>query len=625
MNNGASASPAPGSSTAGLPGSVPGSRPRRRGRRWRPRWLWWPAWLRDWQTFRSVLLGWWYSASAYEIRAAVLDTWRHPGLVVLGMVVVFWPLSGFTWFPLAVAGGAWVVVYLVTRPVRWWLRWRVRRATLPTIGIVTLLVLTGQAGPLAWGVAVGLWLMVAGVTDNWRARRRLVAWICQAVARAVRVDPADLRVRRAEWDRRRLTWAEVDTRGRLRVEDPAVRERVAGAVSWSLRHAGGHTVSWPAGLNTFEITADPALPELVDEQHWPDDLPGIPIGVTDTASADGVVETLDAVTGEPVASLPVLLVHPGESQRHYLIVGGTGAGKSNFTRGFLARSLRMGWFPGGCFIFDGKAGSDYIVFEGREGVRCVAREPHEWEENLAAVAEMMRGRYEEDAAYHRGLRGKPDHPRWAIVLDEVQEIRRVLGKKVLDPFLQQISRQVRAANGRLVVVTQRPDAEDAIPGAVRDMLEDRIILGFVSGTGARMVLEKDWQAVSDEYGQAPVPGRGLARIAGRLVRIQSFRLDPPREHPELETFYPLKAAPDGQSPATQVRRSANDADDRPRSGTLPTTKSRWAPAPSARPEPTSLPDDAPTPAYGMPTARTPQPPPAGSNSPQRRDQGRGTA
>ena len=67
--------------------------------------------------------------------------------------------------------------------------------------------------------------------------------------------------------------------------------------------------------------------------------------------------------------------------------GGTGAGKSNFTRSFVARSLRMGWVPGDCFILDGKADSDYIVFVGREGVRCVAREPAEWEDNMAAVAE----------------------------------------------------------------------------------------------------------------------------------------------------------------------------------------------------------------------------------------------
>jgi hypothetical protein len=348
-------------------------------------------------------------------------------------------------------------------------------------------------------------------------------------------------------------------------------------------------------LNTFEITADPPLPELVDEQHWPDDLPGIPIGVTDTANADGVVDTVDAVTGESLGSLPVLLIHPGDSQRHYLIVGGTGAGKSNFTRGFVARSLRMGWFPGGCFIFDGKAGSDYIVFEGREGVRCVAREPGEWEKNMTAVEDMMRARYDEDAAYHRGLRGKPDNPRWMVILEEVQEIRRTLGKKIVDPFLQQISRQVRAANGRLVVVTQRPDADDAIPGAVRDMLEDRIILGFVSGTGARMVLEKDWQAVTDEYGQAPVAGRGLARTSGRLVRIQSFRLDPPREHPELEAFYPPQLPSDSTADGTDA------TTDQPRSGTLPTATTRWAPAPPTTaptppaPDTPTVDDDAPTP------------------------------
>ena len=174
-----------------------------------------------------------------------------------------------------------------------------------------------------------------------------------------------------------------------------------------------------------------------------------------------------------------------------------------------------------------------------------------------------------------------------------------LGKKVVDPFLQQISRQVRAANGRLVVVTQRPDTEDAIPGAVRDMLEDRIILGFVSGTGARMVLEKDWQAVTDEYGQAPVPGRGLARVAGRLVRIQAFRLDPPREHPELEVFYPPKTAQDAPCVAPAGSGNAGDANRR-RSGTLPTTTSRWAPSPPPEPSPST---DAPPPRAGRPIPR----------------------
>lgn len=532
-----------------------------------------PVWLREW---RLRLAAWWYAPSVYELRAAYLDTRRHPVLVVLVAVAVFWPLAGFTWLPIAAAVGVWLVVVLGTRWVHWWWRWRVRRIFLPGIGLLTLAVLTIQAGPLAWGIAIGLWLVIAAVTDDWRARRRLLAWIREAVARSVRIDPRELVTRGSQWDRRRLVWAEIDTRGLVRVEEPAVRERISGAVAWSLRHAGGYTVDWPAGLVTFEITADPALPEQVDELAWPPGLPGIPIGVTDAAHADGVVDTVDAMTGEVLASWPVALVHPGESQRHYLIVGGTGAGKSNFTRGFIARALRMGWFPGGCFIFDGKAGSDYIVFEQRQGIHCVAREPEEWEQHLAGVSGMMRARYEQDAAYHRGQCPKPDLPRWLVVLDEVQEIRTVLGKKVVDPFLQQISRQIRASNGRLMVVTQRPDTEDAIPGAVRDMLEERVILGFVSGTGARMVLDKDWQQVTDEYGQTPVPGRGVARLAGKLVRVQSFRLDPPREHPELEAFYP---------PALVEQRTC------PQSGTLPTTQTRWAPPP---------PDETPTPALGVP-------------------------
>ncbi|ONI77825.1 hypothetical protein ALI144C_30810 [Actinosynnema sp. ALI-1.44] len=82
---------------------------------------------------------------------------------------------------------------------------------------------------------------------------------------------------------------------------------------------------------------------------------------------------------------------------------------------------------------------------------------------------MMRQRYDEDAEYERGNTGKPDFPRYLVVLDEVQGIRATLGKNELDPILQQISRQIRASKGKLLLATQRPDAEDAIPGAVRDM------------------------------------------------------------------------------------------------------------------------------------------------------------
>jgi hypothetical protein len=89
----------------------------------------------------------------------------------------------------------------------------------------------------------------------------------------------------------------------------------------------------------------------------------------------------------------------------------------------------MGWFPGGVFLFDGKGGSDCIPFEDWIGVHCVARDPEAWAEHMPQVAAMMRSRYDEDAEYHRGHSPRPNHPRYLVVLDEVQEIRGTLGNR----------------------------------------------------------------------------------------------------------------------------------------------------------------------------------------------------
>src|SRR5438309_9726426 len=42
-----------------------------------------------------------------------------------------------------------------------------------------------------------------------------------------------------------------------------------------------------------------------------------------------------------------------------------------------------------------------------------------------------------------------------------------------------------------------------------------------------------WRTVVDEYGAATTPGRGMARIGGRLIRLQSFWLPTPRTVPEI--------------------------------------------------------------------------------------------
>jgi hypothetical protein len=206
-----------------------------------------------------------------------------------------------------------------------------------------------------------------------------------------------------------LTWCEIDHRGVIREEESTVRDRIAAAASWSLRHLGRYTVSWVPGTNAFEIQADPLLPTSVDEQHW-GELPGIPIGVTDLASADGVVETIDATTGDLLVSLPVKLINPADSEKHLLVIGGTGSGKSNFTRGFIARALRMGWFPGGVFIFDGKGGSDYIPFEGRVGDLV----PDEHSLSLAATVH----HHVVAIAFEGDVRVGPRHPRIECIMQK---------------------------------------------------------------------------------------------------------------------------------------------------------------------------------------------------------------
>lgn len=550
------------------------TRPTRHGRRI-------PEWLTDWRTARSILTAWWYSATALELRAAYVDARRAPGIVVAGMVAVCWPLSGFSWIPVAVAVvAAWVTLRL-TRRLWWRTRIRVRRWSYPVIGLGALVTLVIEAGPRAWLLSIGLWLITAGLTDTIRARRRLTDWLIQHLARTTRTDIEEWRTGSAEWDGRTLLNAELRFGNSVRAEEPAVRERVTQAVSWSLRHSGRYNVEWPAGTSSAVIRALPILPTHVDEQHWPD-LPGIVIGVTDAETADGVVETIDAETKETITSHPVALIDPGDAERHYLVAGGTGAGKSVWCRGFISRGILKGWWPGGVYLFDGKAGSDFIPFENRQGVHCVARTPEEWAEWLPRIVAVMTNRYEEDAEYERGRRGKPDSPRYLVVFDEIQQIRASLGHETFDPLIQQIARQIRASNGRLLVATQRPDADDAIPGAVRDMLEDRIILGFLSAIGARMMLDHEWRAATDEYGAQTVPGRGIARIGGRIIRIQTPYLPRLRQHPQAAPLYPPMREKDAPDPAPSQAATA-----------------RWAPT---APEDTGEADQGPQNATQGPTS-----------------------
>jgi hypothetical protein len=375
------------------------------------------------------------------------------------------------------------------------------------------------------------------------------------------------------------------------------------AIVWALRHYPDveYTVSWLAGATALRVTAQPPLPGYVGDRVWPRLRGGIVIGVCAHQEADAIVR------GTELGDLGVRLWRP-DDERDLLIAGVKGSGKTVLGRGIVVRGLRDGWFPGGVWILDGKSGGDYAALDGRAGIRAVARNPDEWAAVLRhLVEEIMRPRYEETYAYQRGLAGRPDHARVAAVLDEVQNIRAQLGAEAMDP-LDALARMARAARVSLVVLTQRPDASDAIPGAIRDQLEDRAAVGWLSRDGGRMVLDDDWRTVvadPDRPTQRP-RGRAVVRIAGRLSAVQVPDLPSPVDRPEVEPLYPPRTV--GTAPEPGHATDAAPVPDVPPAvpDVAPRVPPSGAPPDDSGPADGRPPEDTPPPSAGRPTRRPPR-------------------
>ncbi|MGH3789756.1 MAG: hypothetical protein ACRDQ9_02960 [Pseudonocardiaceae bacterium] len=486
-----------------------------------------------------TLQDWWLSAGGYELRAAWRDLRRAPGVTLTVLALLLWPWAGFTTAPASTGAVVWLLIWAVT----WFLpSWRARRQARrwaqPVVVALVLGWLALSAGIGGWLITIGLGLIAAALTDTLRARRRVAAWVLGGIAGAARVDPASLRLHRPRWTERRLDAAEITYTDTLRDSDPAVRERISEAISWRLRHAGTYDISWPSGVQAFELRRAASLPDSALDQLWPPDLPGLPIAITDDRDADLIIEKHDENTDEIVSRVPVRLWKP-DAERHLLIVGGTGAGKTEFVRRLIAVCLRIGLFLGGVYILDGKSSGSYACLVAREGVHMVAREPSEWLAGMGEVSGIMKSRYDAQWNYRLGRGPKPDMPRVSLIIEECQEIRAQLGADA-DRFFSQLGRQCREAQITLIFVTQRPDVKDAIPGAVRDMLEDRVVLGFVSPKGAQMALEDRWRDATDNYGEQMPPGRGVARLAGKYSRIQGLYAGDPIDRPESEPLFPPK-------------------------------------------------------------------------------------
>jgi hypothetical protein len=188
-----------------------------------------------------------------EVRAAWEDVRRVPYVVALGVLAVVWPVSGRPWLPLAIGGAAWLLITLITRPMSWKVRATVRRIAWPLIIAAVLVVLADQSRWWSWTLAVGLVLLVLGLTPTLRARWRETVRVRHELGDALLISPDAFAVESTRWDGRRLVSAIVRfDRKTVPVWEADVRTRITEALSWSVRPATA-VVDWPTGIDALKV------------------------------------------------------------------------------------------------------------------------------------------------------------------------------------------------------------------------------------------------------------------------------------------------------------------------------------------------------------------------------------
>lgn len=421
---------------------------------------------------------------------------------------------------------------------------RVRRYGVAGGALVGALVVLIVADSALLGLlfAVALLVAVLALTGERRRHSRQRRWLLGHIAEAAKeFDPEagggwDLRTE--VWDGERLVSAEAWYPASFQASDPKRRAAIERSVMWAMRHEPQtYGLEWPAGARLARIVSEPPLPARLLDGLWPP-APGIVLGACALVHADVRVR-------DEAGQLLGLRTWDPEAERDLLVAGVKGSGKTILMRGIVVRGLAADWFPDGVIILDGKASGDYAPLEGRRGILVVARTPEQWRAALGMLVTLMHERYEQMYEWQAGRRpDRPDLPRMLLLIDEIQAIIAELGQEAIDA-VNALARMARGAHITLVVGTQRPDAKDAVPGAIRDQLEDRIAVGYMSPDGARMVLEDAWRLVVDDDDETGLTanttkprGRAVARIAGRLCRIQVPWLDSPVIDPGVDPLYP---------------------------------------------------------------------------------------
>ncbi len=545
-----------------------------------------------------------------ETRFAVADAGRWGWLVALVAAVAVWVARGMPSPSTAGAAAAGMLLGAALAALRTWRRagrTRVqdddeRRAAASSAARLWL-TLYGTAGALVpaavaavdsqrdgallpLAAAAAALVVLAVLTMPLRARARLLARLRVGAAAVAGGDDVD--VGRALWSgwsarltRVYITYPRDWAAHRVSKRDDLV-ERVVYDLCGPPPRTPAEAIRRPDYATAFNHTLDrlevervPSLPRRLAARDW-GEADGIVLGQTTADQADAVLD-----------GVPVALYRPAN---HLLLVGATQHGKSSGARAWAVDALNRDVFPGGLWGVDGKGSGSLAPLIGREGVHAVAHAPDEWRHVLVdLVAPEVRRRYEQTLAWRSGrLDRRPWHPRALLILDEIQQV--LMACPDLGGVLDTLARQALEANVILWVLTQRPDAKDAVPGAVRDQLVDRATFGPLSGAGAKMAFDVAGDEWHRALGVAPVRGRALTWMGGRWRPVQAPWLAFPADVPAVEPLYPPYADGERPRPAPRPRPAARPEPAEPTGGRA--AEPRPVPPP---PRPAEPPRPAPVP------------------------------
>lgn len=523
-----------------------------------PREVW--VWLRDveWPLMRQA----WVERRAWhlpplrqvwpEVRQAWADRRTWPLVIPAAVSLTVWvvALGGVGHIPGLIGVGAVVHGGAAVAALR--RRGGRRRAYRAAAGwgwLVMAAVGLAVSGVAAWlrlVPAAAVLAAAAVATSEPRARQRLIHRIRVETAAAVSTVEADqVQITGRVWDGRHLADAQLRVPATMAVSSDSARSRVESAVLWHL--AGDdptqeHALTWHAATRTLTVHRLPHLPTRVDYVPWQTaagERPALPVigAIRESDIAPGMSWCRADTKAGPVH----LLLWDWTLEPLALIVGAVGKGKSVCTRSLVRSILDLPGVAGGWWI-DGKLEGDGNALIGRPGVRLVANTTGLWVRGLQEILDEANARHTAINAWTDPLiQGpKPDLPHMWVVIDEIQRI-------TTDPdaakIIDDLARTIRSTNIHLLLLTQRPDVIDTIPGAVRDQLDLRIVLGWMSPDGARMALGDQWQAVAHDDPARPrpvIPGRMTVRVGGRIVRAQAPWLADPHKDPTAEHLWPAR-------------------------------------------------------------------------------------